>query len=485
MLRPNAKILLLNPPLKSDHPGEPVFFPLGLGYLAAALRREGFQPALLDACLGPVRKSAPGGLYDIGLNAGEIVEQVRRLDPEVVGVSVPFTSRLKAAREIGREIRRAFPHIHLVAGGMHATVSPQDLLDDFDAVLLGEAESSFVQYLSNFVDGKSVPLSDGIAFKRDGQTCVLPQLQHPLDLDSLPFPARDLVPFPDYLRRSGGRWIRPGLKTVSVITSRGCPYRCTFCSAFRVTGRKYRRRSAANVLDEIAGLVSRYHPDVISFEDDNLTADRDRAAEIFEGLARRFPGLQWITPNGVSIKHLDPDLLALMKRSRCRSLNLAFESGDPQVLHDSMKKDLDPEAGRQARAWCKQAGIKVNGYFILGMPGETPASMRRTRDFALSLDLDGIGIFIATPFPGTELYDLCRKEGYLDPDYLQGGPLFDCDAEVLHRPLIETPWLKKAELLAFYEEFQRQALKKYFAGRPLRRLRRWAAEAWIRVGKRR
>ncbi len=476
------KVLFINSPQKSNNPREPVSFPLGLGYLTAALRREGHQPVILDACLGAVRRAASGCAWAFGLNAPEIVEQVGIIKPDMVGLSIPFTSRFHAAREIGGAIRSAFPELPLVAGGMHATVAPQDLLDaGFDAVILGEAEWSFPQYLRNFTAGVFPELDDGLAFRENGETRIFPQLQHPTDLDSLPFPARDLTPFDEYMRRSGGRWIRPGHRVASVITSRGCPYRCTFCSAFRLTGRKYRRRSAVNVLDEIAELVSRYRPTVISFEDDNLTADRNRAVEIFEGLAQRFPRLQWMTPNGVSIRHLDPELLALMKRSGCRSVNLAFESGDPQVLREFMKKDLDPEDGRRVRGWCREAGIAVNGYFILGMPGETPQSLRRTRDFALSLDLEGIGVFIATPFPGTELYDLCLEKGYLDVQYLRGEPLFECDGDILHRPLIETPWLKGSELLAFHEEFQRQALEKYFAGRPWRRLRRWASKLASRV----
>jgi magnesium-protoporphyrin IX monomethyl ester (oxidative) cyclase len=485
MLRPYNKILLINPPLKSDNPREPIAFPLGLGYLAAMLRRERFQPVILDACLGPVQP-AGDGTYHLGLSTEQICLEVLRVRPDVIGVSVPFTSRLPAVKQLGAELRRGFPDLPLVAGGMHATVAPQDLLDaGFDAVILGEAELSFPRYLKNFAAGISPPLEDGLAYRQNGETCIIPQSSHPNDLDDLPFPARDLVPFDQYLRRSGGRWIRFNSRVASVITSRGCPYRCTFCSAFRLTGRKYRRRSAANVLDEISEIVRRYRPSVISFEDDNLTADRARAVEIFEGIARRFPRLKWMTPNGVSIRHLDPELLALMKRSGCRSVNLAFESGDPQVLKEFMKKDLDPEEGRRVRGWCRKAGIPVNGYFVLGMPGETAESMRRTRDFALSLDLDGIGIFIATPFPGTELYDLCLEKGYLVPEYRQGSVQLDCDTEVLHRPLIETPWLKGAELLAFHEEFQRQALEKYFASRPMRRWRRQVTRLLSRAGLRR
>ena len=481
------KVLLINPPLKSDNPSEPIPFPLGLGYLAASLKQAGHQPVILDACLGDARRAKGEQLYSVGLSQPEILEFVRNSDPDIIGISVPFTSRLKAAVELGITLREALPDTHLIAGGMHATVDPEMLLDrGFDAVLLGEAEQSLIAYVQGLNDDrKSQALSEGIAYRRDREDRVLPQISHISDLDVVPFPARDLVPFEDYLRRSGGRWIRPGLRVASMITSRGCPYRCTFCSAFRVAGRNYRRRSAENVLEEIAELVNHYRINVVAFEDDNLTADRQRAIEIFEGIARRFPKLQWITPNGVSIRNLDRELLGIMKRSGCRSVNLAFESGDPEVLRHAMKKDLDPEEGRQVRLWCREVGIGVNGYFILGMPGETPASMRRTMDFALSLDLDGIGIFIATPFPGTELYDQCKEQGYLDPDYARGDALFQSDPEVLHRPLIETPQLKRTELMAFHAEFERQFMKNYYANRPVARLKQLAMPILRRIGWRR
>ncbi len=466
------KVLLVNPPLRSANAAEPLAFPLGLGYLAAALRQAGHSPLLLDACLGPARRLPDSSYFHLGLTTPEILDRIAEIGPDLVGISIPFTSRAQAAIEIGRAIRAAFPDLTVVGGGMHATVAPQELLTaGFHEVLLGEAEWSFPEYLQGAGRGTARIPVDGSAYLDHDEVQLVPQTRHPVDLDCLTFPARDLLPFEQYLRRSGGRWIYRGARMASMITSRGCPYHCTFCSAFRLVGRKYRRRSAPNVLAEIEELVQRYGVSVIAFEDDNLTADRERARQIFEGIARRFPRLKWITPNGISINHLDRELLQLMKKSGCRSVNLAFESGDPDILHRVMKKDVDPEAGRRVRQWCKEAGIAVNGYFILGMPGETPASLQRTREFALSLDLEGIGIFIATPFPGTELYDYCVEKGYLEEAYLRGEISFGSDPEVLHRPLIETPMLKRTELLAYYDEFQRDFYRRYYARRPLRRLR--------------
>jgi magnesium-protoporphyrin IX monomethyl ester (oxidative) cyclase len=476
------KVLLVNPPLKSSNPYEPAPFPLGLGYLAASLRQADHEPILLDACLGPARRAPHSHHYDIGLAIPEIVAAAQKAKPDLLGVAIPFTSRLKAAVEIGQALKSAFPHLPLVAGGLHATVAPQDLLNNgFDAVILGEAEWSFPAYLKGMNSGQTPVIPDGMAWREKGQIHILPQTQHPVDLDHLPFPARDLVDFDAYLRRSGGRWVRTGARMASVLSSRGCPYRCTYCSAFRLVGRKYRRRSPQSVLDEIELLLKNYRLTHVAFEDDNLTADRQRAKEIFEGMLRRFPRLKWLTPNGVSIRNLDRELLAVMKRCGCKAVNLAFESGDEHILHDVMKKDHEPEEGRQARAWCRELGIGVNGCFVLGMPGETIESMQRSLDYAISMDLDGIGIFIATPFPGTELYDLALEKGYLDPAYAAGGALFASDPDVLHQPLIETPWLSKTELMAFAERFGKEFIRHYNARRPLMRFKRAAASIVRRV----
>jgi len=465
------KVLLINPPLKSQNPNEPVPFPLGLGYLAASIREAGHAVSLLDASLGLSLRKPEEELFSIGLTVSEIAAKSLKESPDVIGISIPFTSRLKIAIEILRRLKRTFPEATFVAGGMHATVDPESLLEyGFDLVMLGESERSFIKYLD---DGKVKGDLTGVAHIWEGSKQIRFQSDHITDLDSLPFPARDLVSFQSYLKRSGGRWIRQGLKVASIITSRGCPYRCTFCSAFRVAGRKYRKRSPENVLTEIDELVNKYRTDVIAFEDDNLTADRKRAVELFEGIAERFPRLQWFTPNGISIKNLDRELIQLMRRSGCRSVNLAFESGDSHILQEVMKKDLDPEEGRRVRNWCREAGIAVNGYFVLGMPGESQESMARTRDFALSLDLDGIGIFIATPFRGTELFDLCKKEGYLDREYAEGDILFQSDPEVLHKPLIETPWLKKDELITFQAHFEQIFMDNFFAKRPIARIKNW------------
>ncbi|MBU0518352.1 B12-binding domain-containing radical SAM protein [bacterium] len=465
------KVLLINPPLKSSNPDEPVPFPLGLGYLAAAVRDAGHQVTLLDGSLGLSVSEPHEELFYIGLSIPEIVTRAIQEEPEVIGISIPFTSRLKVSVEILQRLKKTMPDVPIVAGGMHATVDPEALLDNgVDAVLLGEAERSFVKYLH---DGCIKGDLTGVAHHWEGSKQIRIQTDHITDLDELLFPARDLVPFETYLKRSGGRWIRQGLKVASVISSRGCPYRCTFCSAFRVAGRKYRKRSPENVLAEIDELVHRYKTDVIAFEDDNLTADRQRAVDLFEGIMERFHKLQWITPNGISIKNLDRDLIQLMRRSGCRSVNLAFESGDPHILQEVMKKNLDPEDGSRVRNWCREAGIAVNGYFVLGMPGETIDSMERTRDYALSLDLDGIGIFIATPFRGTELYDLCQREGYLDAEYARGDVLFQSDPEVLHKPLIETPWLKKQDLVAFQTQFDTEFMDNFLAKRPMARIKNW------------
>lgn len=478
------KVLLINPPLKSNNPYESVPFPLGLGYLAAVLQQSGHQPFILDGCLGGIKKIKGSRFYHIGLSNQQIVQKVKDYEPNIVGIAIPFTARFKASLEIRKAIKDELPKIPVIAGGLHASIAPESFIkNEFDAVLLGEAEETFPIFLMQFeARASNWDRIDGIAYRTDAEIRIRKQKHHPSYLDTIPFPAREIVPFEQYIRRAGGRWIRPGIRIASVITSRGCPYKCTYCSAFQITGRHYRTRSPQNVLDEIAYLVRKWHIRAIAFEDDNLTLDRKRSLALFEGMAEKFPHLQWITPNAVSVNHLDRELLGMMKRSGCRSLNLAYESGDPDILKYAMKKEMYIEKGREVRQWCKELGIKVNGYFLLGMPGENPDSLRRTQEYALSLDLDGVGIFIATPFPGTELFENCKEKGYLDTDYLTESSELQSDPEVLHTPLIETPELSKDQLIKFAQDFERNFMSSFFAKRPGSRLRRAARNILQRLG---
>jgi len=181
-------------------------------------------------------------------------------------------------------------------------------------------------------------------------------------------------------------------------------------------GRHWRPRSPDNVIDEIEHLVKDYGVKEIHFEDDNLTFDRERARLIFQGIIERGLDITWTTPNGVAVWKLDDELLKLMKKSGCYQINLGIESGNEQVLRKIIRKPFKLEKVRDIVEKIRENGIWAHGFFILGMPGETKQTITDTIIFATSLNLDSASFFIATPYPGTELYDICKENGYIQ-DY--------------------------------------------------------------------
>jgi radical SAM superfamily enzyme YgiQ (UPF0313 family) len=169
--------------------------------------------------------------------------------------------------------------------------------------------------------------------------------------------------------------------------------------------------------------------------------------------------INWCAPNGISIKTLDPETLRLMKGSGCELLNLAIESGDEFVLNSVIGKRQSLEQVREVAENCQRLGIKINGYFVIGMPGESENSIIRSLEFAQSLPLGDVGIFIATPFPGTELYQRCLKENLIDLKQLEEVFEEIADDAVLHIPLIETPLMSRERIKWWEGEFHRQFWK--------------------------
>ena len=201
-----------------------------------------------------------------------------------------------------------------------------------------------------------------------------------------------------------------------MITSRGCPNRCVFCVIHKMCGGFWRARSPKNVVDEIELLFEKYGVKEIHFVDDNLTLDKHRMEEICDEILHRGLDISWATTNGVHVNTLDEALLRKMKKAGCYSLCIGIESGNPYVLNQLIKKGISLEKVSEVVKSTKRVGMDVNGFFVLGFPGETRKTIEDTIQFAKSLDLDGAYFSIATPYPGTELYDQCTSKGYIMND---------------------------------------------------------------------
>lgn len=366
-----------------------------LAYATAVLVRDGHDARLYDF---PAR----------GWDKDRLWSLARTQAPDVAVLDCT-TPSVFSDLECAAIIKEHAPACKVYMVGPHASAEPEDTLRNsagaVDAVAIGEYDYTVRDLVNANGDLASVP---GIAYLDGDQfvrTAPRPLLD---DLDELPFPAWDQIDIWQYF--DGGK-LYP---YISVISGRGCPFRCNFCLWPQVMhGTRYRLRSAGSVVDEMEWDLSLFpmlkHGEFF-FEDDTFTVDVERAETICEEILRRNLGVTWSVNSRATLR--DGALMKLMKRAGCRELLVGFESGDPGML-ERMNKKISPEDGRRFMELARAADLDVHGCFVLGYPGETEESMQRTVDYALSLGLHTVQFSAAAPFPGTEFYEQCQREGLL------------------------------------------------------------------------
>jgi len=453
------KILLINPPRYLRNPDGQFFCPqIGLASIASYLRQYDYEVKIIDADVEGFANAeeVEEGLYRCGLSWDNLRERIEDYRPDVVGISCIFTPRFKNALKISQIVKVIDDKVKVIVGGVHVSFCPQEVLahETIDFVVIGEGERPFLMLLEA-LRGDSAELSkiDGIGFRNSvGKVVINSKVNLVDDLDQLPLPAWDLLPIEKYFQTKRNS-LTTERKHISIMTSRGCPQECTFCCSSEFWMRRWRKRSADNVLAEIEFLVKKYGVREISFEDDNLSLDPVRLEKICSMIIERGYDLRWNTPNGISVRKLTPTLIKLMKRSGCTRLNFGIESGDEHILHDIIKKNISLQKVREVISWCKREGVTTLGYFVIGMPGETPESIKNSIEFAKSSELDEIMVHIATPFPGTELYKTCKDKGYLKYDY----DTIVAEDEIENKIIFETPFISTEDLCKyrsrFYSEF--------------------------------
>jgi anaerobic magnesium-protoporphyrin IX monomethyl ester cyclase len=417
------KVLLIQPPLTThiDLSSEPkgVHPPLGLASLAAVLEND-YDVQILDCVVEGYeteiqrdRKAIRYGLAD-----REIAQRIEAFRPDVVGVSNLFSSGYREALEVCSLTKKLSPDILTVMGGPHPSALPEETLRQpaVDCVVIGEGEDTFRKLLAG-MKSRDFSNLDGIGLKLDGGIRIVPKTRFIENLDELPFPARHLLPMNKYFE-IGEAFIMTRRKPFTPMnTSRGCTAQCTFCPVHATWGKRWRSRSAENVLSEIEQLVADYGVREIHFDDDNLVLNRRRAQQIFQGIIDRKLDITWTVPPGLALWAVDDELLELMKASGCYKLYVAAESGDECILRDVIQKPLDLKMIGPLVRTMKRLGIEVETFFVVGMPGETTASLRRTFEFARRLDADATHYFFANPMPGTKLWDICVQGGYFRENF--------------------------------------------------------------------
>lgn len=439
------KVLLIQPPLTThtDLSSEPkgIHPPIGLAYIGAVLERD-YQVQIVDSVVEGYETEVKldRNLIRYGLTFKEIENRINAFQPDVVGVSNLFSSGFREALQVSSLVKRTSEEIITVIGGPHPTALPDEVLrhKEIDFVVLGEGEYSF-RALLRCIEKEDFSDLDGIAFSNNGEVRVNAKTKFIDDLDQLPFPARHLLPMNKYFEIGEAFIVTRRKPFTPLNTSRGCVAKCTFCPVHATWGGKWRPRSAENVLDEIEHLVNSYGVKEIHFDDDNLVLNRKRAEKVFQGIIDRNLDIVWTVPTGLALWAVDDGLLALMKESGCYKLFVAVESGDEYILNKVINKPLRLKKVRPLVQTMKNLGIEVESFFVVGMPGESKESLRRTFDFARELDTDATHYFFANPMPGTKLWDICVENGY----FKQG---FSLDKIRVERANIDTPQLRAQDL---------------------------------------
>ncbi len=395
-----------------------------------------------------------GAKYRQGLKNEEIIARIKSFAPDLVVITVPFSGWSSAAFEVAATVKQVNKNIAIALIGLHPSARPAECLrqPNVDFVVIGEPEQTVLELAGMLEQGRKGELRKvkGIGFVENGETVITAPRPPIQDLDSLPFPARHLLPMKQFFEAAKKMPISGNLRKPSVrmLTSRGCPYGCIFCSNHIVMGRQWRARSAENVVAEIEHIIATYGIRQIDFLDDNIAFDRKRLETICDLIVEKGLNVEWCTPNGVRADCLDSELLAKMRKAGCVSILIAPESGVQRVVDQIIKKKQDLRKVEEVVVAARKLGIKVGCFFIIGMIGETKDDIKATIQYAYKLRKLGADRFYfsyATPLYGTELYKQAKEGGFLKSTFSD-----EALSEV--KPLIETPEFTCEDLLMLSAE---------------------------------
>jgi anaerobic magnesium-protoporphyrin IX monomethyl ester cyclase len=442
------KVLVANPPwpgpgygARSDvrwphkRSDKYIEYPIYLSFTAAVVEEAGFEVLFTDAIMDE-------------LSIEQFAQQVRDIGPRLALIETS-TPSIEFDLETAAAVKQWSPGTCVALLGSHVTYFDREIMAEHpavDAVVRGEFEYTCADLARALEDGGDLSRVLGLTYRdADGDVHRNPDRPHFEPLDQMPFPARHIVRDAGY--RAG---IYSGGHPTAMVSSRGCPYRCTFCLWPDVLyGHKFRARSAENVVDEIEEAVRVYDHDEIYFDDDTFTVDRQRVMDICRLILER--GLEkeveWIAQCRVDT--IDREMLEAMKAANCGYILFGVESGSPQMLK-KMKKGITLDKVRHAFELTKKVGIKTQAFFLFGIPGETKDTVRETIEFAKELNASSTQFAVAIPHPGTALYEECKTNGWLTTENWADYTSEAC--------VIETPWLTAEEV----EEARIRAYREYY-----------------------
>jgi anaerobic magnesium-protoporphyrin IX monomethyl ester cyclase len=421
-------VTLVNPPYPSGSHKHPPFTPLGLGYLAAVLEKNQYEVDVIDC-------------QALNLSYGEFKNELGKRQPNIVGIT-STTLTYKSGLQIAKIAKEVYPNCLTAMGGPHVTFWDDKALQEcpeLDVIVRKEGEYTLLELVQRVEADKSYHDLTGTTCRKDGKIVRNPDRPYIEDLDSLPFPAHHLWPI-ESLRKYGD-------VVFPLTTSRGCVFWCDFCTAVRMFGRKYRMRSPKNVVDELEFLHNTYQADHFTFYDDAFTVNQHRVEELCYEIRKRKLKIKWDCESRVDM--VTKELLLKMREAGCIAVWFGVESGSQRVI-DAMSKGISITQTERAVRWAKEVGLMAVTSAILGFPGETKESAWETIKFVEKIDPDDVGYYIATPYPGTPMYDLVKEKGWLKTN--------DFDKYDTATPVFETPTLTMHEL----REIREQAFQRFY-----------------------
>lgn len=443
--------------------------PLALEYLAAVASTD-HEIRILD-CRGEFYGSyeaLPNNMFHVGASLEQIRTIITGWQPDLVAVTSPFITQIPSVYSIVNLVKEIDKGIITVLGGCTVSCYPIQTLEEnqnIDIAVVGEGELTFKELLDR--EAGSLDSIKGIVYRNGGQIIRNSPRELIKDLDEIPFPRRDLVPFENYSASSGGgiksqiNWLRfrdnktrakailnkvrqllferdsgrtrlPAYgRQASILTSRGCPFNCYYCAVHNVWMHSYRMRSAENVLDEITLLYEKYKVRHFGIEDDSFNISKRRTIAICKGVIERGLDVTFRADSGVYLSTLDEETLSIMKRAGFNELYFGIESGNQRILNTVINKKIDLNQVREVAQLCKKLGILSGGFFMVGVPGESKETMEETIKFASDSELDRIRLYTCQPFPGSKLYDDCQANGYLPDDFdISKALIFESEAYI-------------------------------------------------------
>jgi len=416
------QVTFVNPPYPTGSHRHPPFIPLGIGYLAAILEKNGYDVNVIDC-------------QALKLTLNEVENELHKRQPDIVGLT-STTLTYKPALEIIKVAKKALPNCLTIIGGSHVTFWDEEALEEcpqLDVVVRKEGENTLLELVQRLEAGKGFGDVLGITYRKDGKVVKTADRPYIEDLDSLPYPAFHLFPLKQFNKY--GNIIFP------VMTSRGCVFWCEFCTAVRMFGRKYRMRSPKKVVDEIEYLYKKYGEKQYTFYDDAFTVDQARTKEICNEILRRGLNIKWDCETRVDM--VSKDLLQKMKDAGCIAVWYGVEAGS-QKVRDAMKKGISTQQTLNAFKWTQEAGLIAVASIILGFPGETKETAWESVKLLEKINPDEIGIYIATPYPGTPMYDYVKKMGWLK--------IRDFNKYDTATPTFESPTMSMEELREIHDK---------------------------------